>query len=456
MQVLRFRTQKAHGHLDLDITFNPRLTFLTGINGSGKTTVVRGIVSLLSPSFRELAGMDYERLEVSARHNGNDINVVARRTEEDFTIAVDGYGTVDVPIFRSQGYEPAARFNEHRAAFYQEQHVQQAKNPALEFLKSLPTPMFLDLERRSGVPIRRPRFVNPRDAHFGTSPFTGSLAEGLREAQELAEEANRSFLLRRQELTDELRKGLILMAFALDREPVNTDVIELPNTEDLAALGTSYHTVTEVLGSLGIGRDEIAQQVNPFFTKLQEVVAEMSHIKEVQEASVESNPAGLSNTIIGVLSQYFALRPQEQHIQRMVRRAEQYNRTVTNAKEPITAYTDSVNRFLGDSGKRLAFSRRGSLQLMIGDRVLGDLTALSSGERQLVVILTHLSFNQRAKEAEVLIIDEPELSLHIRWQELFVDAVQSADQRMQLILATHSPSIIMERVADCVDLETRR
>jgi len=82
--------------------------------------------------------------------------------------------------------------------------------------------------------------------------------------------------------------------------------------------------------------------------------------------------------------------------------------------------------------------------------------ALSSGERQLVVILTHLAFNPQARRANVLIIDEPELSLHLRWQELFVEAVTSAGPGVQLILATHSPSIIKGRIDRCVDVEEAR
>jgi predicted ATP-binding protein involved in virulence len=73
-----------------------------------------------------------------------------------------------------------------------------------------------------------------------------------------------------------------------------------------------------------------------------------------------------------------------------------------------------------------------------------------------VVILTHLAFNPQAKRANILIIDEPELSLHLRWQELFVDAIVSASQDIQLILATHSPSIILGRHDSCVDLEEAR
>jgi predicted ATP-binding protein involved in virulence len=68
------------------------------------------------------------------------------------------------------------------------------------------------------------------------------------------------------------------------------------------------------------------------------------------------------------------------------------------------------------------------------------------------VILTHLAFNNQAKRANVLIIDEPELSLHLRWQELFVDAVTAASPGLQLILATHSPSIIGARIENCIDV----
>ena len=39
MQVKRFRASKIHGYLDFNILFRSDLTFLTGINGSGKTSV---------------------------------------------------------------------------------------------------------------------------------------------------------------------------------------------------------------------------------------------------------------------------------------------------------------------------------------------------------------------------------------------------------------------------------
>ena len=70
----------------------------------------------------------------------------------------------------------------------------------------------------------------------------------------------------------------------------------------------------------------------------------------------------------------------------------------------------------------------------------------------MVVILTHLYFNSEVERANVFIIDEPELSLHVEWQEKFVDAVIEASESTQFILATHSPSIILDKVDHCVEL----
>ena len=53
---------------------------------------------------------------------------------------------------------------------------------------------------------------------------------------------------------------------------------------------------------------------------------------------------------------------------------------------------------------------------------------------------------------DAFMVDEPELSLHVAWQELFVDAVANANPGLQMILATHAPSIILDRIDKCVDL----
>jgi len=68
---------------------------------------------------------------------------------------------------------------------------------------------------------------------------------------------------------------------------------------------------------------------------------------------------------------------------------------------------------------------------------------LSSGERQLMLIFLETFL---AGESTIL-IDEPEMSMHIDWQLELVNAMRQLNPKAQLILATHSPEIMAE-VAD--------
>ena len=74
-----------------------------------------------------------------------------------------------------------------------------------------------------------------------------------------------------------------------------------------------------------------------------------------------------------------------------------------------------------------------------------ELNQLSSGEQHEVVMLYELIFN--AKPNTLVLIDEPEISLHITWQKEFLNDLLKIIkiQNIQVIIATHAPSIINSR-----------
>ena len=74
-----------------------------------------------------------------------------------------------------------------------------------------------------------------------------------------------------------------------------------------------------------------------------------------------------------------------------------------------------------------------------------ELNQLSSGEQHEVVLLYELIFN--AKPNVLVLIDEPEISLHITWQKEFLNDLLKIVkiQNIQVLIATHSPSIINDR-----------
>ena len=69
-----------------------------------------------------------------------------------------------------------------------------------------------------------------------------------------------------------------------------------------------------------------------------------------------------------------------------------------------------------------------------------DINELSSGEKQL--FLRTLAIKMLNPENSIILIDEPELSLHPKWQQKIVDVYRKIGENNQIIIATHSPHIL--------------
>ena len=115
-----------------------------------------------------------------------------------------------------------------------------------------------------------------------------------------------------------------------------------------------------------------------------------------------------------------------------------------------------------DAFTSIANSRFHHKQVTVGAKGLGvagsdgaslDLEMLSSGEQHEIVILYELIF--RTAQDSLVLIDEPELSLHVAWQEQFVPDLERMAKLsgFRAILATHSPEIIGDRWDLAVNLQ---
>ena len=79
---------------------------------------------------------------------------------------------------------------------------------------------------------------------------------------------------------------------------------------------------------------------------------------------------------------------------------------------------------------------------------------MSSVEQQIIVLYYDLIFGIQNKV--VLLIDEPEISLHVAWQrELMNDFNKIIDLKnynLSIIIATHSPQVINNNWHSIIDL----
>jgi predicted ATP-dependent endonuclease of OLD family len=53
----------------------------------------------------------------------------------------------------------------------------------------------------------------------------------------------------------------------------------------------------------------------------------------------------------------------------------------------------------------------------------------------------------------IFIADEPELSLHVTWQEKLLNALRNLNENAQLIVATHSPDIVADFSKKIITME---
>lgn len=104
------------------------------------------------------------------------------------------------------------------------------------------------------------------------------------------------------------------------------------------------------------------------------------------------------------------------------------------------------------TNKTIEITVQGGLRFKSDDGYFVGLDKLSSGEKNEIIMLYNYIF--KVGEGSILLIDEPEISLHVAWQLSFIDEIVdiSSQNKLTTIVATHSPEIINERWDECVDL----
>lgn len=118
------------------------------------------------------------------------------------------------------------------------------------------------------------------------------------------------------------------------------------------------------------------------------------------------------------------------------------NLTMLEARKKVTEEINGIFNILELDVKLKGISKDGK-NMPIFENSQGeefDINELSSGEKQL--FLRTLSIKMLEPEDSIILIDEPELSLHPKWQQQIIKVYQSIGKNNQIIVATHSPHLL--------------
>ena len=114
--------------------------------------------------------------------------------------------------------------------------------------------------------------------------------------------------------------------------------------------------------------------------------------------------------------------------------------------KPKQMFQDMMDRLFDDTHKKID-RRSNEIQFLQNGEKLTPYQ-LSSGEKQMLVILLTVLIENG--EPYALIMDEPEVSLHIEWQQCLINLIRKLNPKAQVILSTHSPAMIMDGWTDKV------
>lgn len=120
--------------------------------------------------------------------------------------------------------------------------------------------------------------------------------------------------------------------------------------------------------------------------------------------------------------------------------------------EILSYMLDSLSNYLHE--KTISFSVADGFSIQHvknGENVSFD--GLSSGEKQLLILFSKVIRN--SSKCSFIIIDEPEISLNIKWQRMLMNTLNFfvSDNHAQFIIATHSFEILSKHMGNVVRLE---
>jgi energy-coupling factor transporter ATP-binding protein EcfA2 len=126
---------------------------------------------------------------------------------------------------------------------------------------------------------------------------------------------------------------------------------------------------------------------------------------------------------------------------------------LASVQEVIETFVRLLNEFY--AGKSASFDLKNGLILRQPNNKKLQLSALSSGEKQLLLLFC-ATISARA-QATIFVIDEPELSLNVKWQRQLLESLLALvkGSNVQFVIATHSIELLAGHRESIVRLDSR-
>ncbi|WNY88479.1 AAA family ATPase [Leclercia adecarboxylata] len=432
MKINNLIATKVYGYLDLNIVFNEDITFLIGGNGSGKTTVLRLLQAIISPNIKDIITIPFEKIRLIIEEDSQKIEITAFKSDRSIDVSITGTKKLlSIPnLINKDEYFVSSKSDEDE--IYHKIERDNFSNEVYLRLKKLGNPIFLGLDRKIDLQdepeyISNNEMLYRRRTNSTKRRVYGTLGEALINTEMLIQDTYRrirdfeerqGFYLRDKILKSSF-KFTDFTAEMLDDSKINWQERQniIKRKEEIKQ---AIHKIGKVDDSLIIEMDSFFNRINSLFEELKESEGKGFNINWLVNKVQVDRVADILDVI------------------------DSSNSRVSKLYSPIITFQNIVNEFISETNKRIEINTVGRVEVVRPDGKRCSIDSLSSGERQLIIMTANILFNKKTGRENIIIIDEPELSLHMKWQEMFSQKILGISPRTQFIMATHSPEIVGE------------
>lgn len=430
MKILTLFASKVYGYLDLNISFNDDITFLIGGNGSGKTTALRLLQAVISPNIKDIVTLPFEKVRLVIDDDSQKIEINVFKNDRSIDISISGTKKLlSIPnINNSEKYILNSKDDEDE--IYQKIERDNFSNEVYLRLKKLDKPIFLGLDRKADFQENN-EYLSPNELYYRrrtTSPkrrVYGTLGEALISTEMLIQDNYRRIRDFEEHQGFYLRDKILKSSFKFTDFNLDTFDNSSMNWRERQNIIKRKEEIKEAIHKIGKVDDSLIREMDSFFKRIETLFEELK----------ESDGKGFNIS-------WLVNKAQIDRVADILDVIDSSNSRVSKLYSPIITFQNIVNDFLSETSKRIDINTVGRIEVVRPDGTTCLIDSLSSGERQLIIMTANILFNKKTGRSSIIIIDEPELSLHMKWQEMFSEKILGISPRTQFIMATHSPEIV--------------
>lgn len=435
MRIESLEIVKLHNLYDYNVRFNPDLTFLYGSNGCGKTTILNIIEAIISGRIYDLFNWEFEQIhlgyidENSPSQNPKDIQITYKG--KDIGLSFNGRN-------KTLHKDDFIRYSDKADSSEELFDLMASKHVFLMAIKEEFNYVYLPLNRNTGnspnTPLyqeyfRQLRFSYLRD--YVERNFTRE--DGIEHAADLVQKSFLEASVKVSTINDEFRNSVLKSLLTTnkripDDEPLNF-FLDSASINELNSLKNQYFKLLE---SFDLLNDMEKSSYNQFF---QEYKSQVDNLQSILRAE------GNASVLPSLIYNYHEI----EKMKTVIPLAQEAEEKKAEALKKFSLFEETMNSFtcLDEGDKQLSIDDTGKIQFFTNGKDINiSVSNLSSGEKQLLIFFANLVFKVDESQSSIFVVDEPELSLHLSWQKMFVDKAMRVNQNMQLILATHAPEIV--------------